>query len=589
MNMRAKPAYEFGPFRLDAAERVLFQAGAPVPLPPKVLDTLLVLVQHHGHIVEKEELMEQIWPDTMVEENNLNKTVSAVRKALGEGPDEPKYIETIPRRGYRFVAPVRELVDDQKSEGLRSPFAIRHSPSAIRTIAVLPFKSLSPDRTDDYLGLGMTDALITRFSNIRQVIVRPTSAVLKYQASAPDPVAAGQALGVESVLEGAIRRSADRVRVTVQLVSVGSGAPLWAEKFDEDFTDIFTVEDSISERVARALMLKLTSEERDRLVKHPTDNAAAYQLYLQGRYHASKFTPEGVQRGFECFQQAVALDPGYALAYEGLAYYYFVSANEFSLPSREAMPKTKAAALQALQLDDARAEAHMYLAAVQLWYEWDWPTAEKEFQRAIDLNPHNPLIREYYGQALVWMGQVEAGIAEGQRAVELDPLSPETNNVLGICLYFARRYDEALEQFQRALEIEPTYWFAYLQLGRAYEQTGRLVDAIEALETGWRIEDAFPELLAVLAHAYAVAGQPGRARSLIEEVIERSQRDHVSAYHIATAYAGLGETDRAFAWLEKAYDERSFFLTWLQTDPALDPLRSDPRLADLRRRVGLAA
>jgi len=585
LNVRAKPLYEFGPFRLDAAERVLLRRGSPLRLPAKVLDTLLLLVENHGHILEKDDLMKRIWPDTFVEENNLNKTVSAVRKALGEGAGEPKYIDTIPKRGYRFSAPVRELRGNGAADG--SGKEKEQGPSAVRSVAVLPFKLLSPDRSDEYLGAGMADTLITRLSNMRRFVVRPTSSVLKYQAAGSDPVVAGRELRVDSVLEGTIRRAAERIRVTVQLVNVADGAPVWAEKFDEDLTDMFAVEDSISERAVRAMVSKITHEEQALLTRHPTDNPAAHQLYLRGRYHAAKLTPEGLRKGYENFQRAIALDPGYALAHVGLAYYYFVACNEFSMPPAEAMPKTEAAALAALRLDDTLAEAHAFLASVRFLYDWNWPGAETEFERAAGLNPHNSVVHLLYGMALMWNGRFDHGIDEVERALEIDPLSPEIITCQGICHYFARRHDAAIGRFQQAIEIDPRYWFAHLQLGRVLEEVGRLPEAIEALETAWRIEDAYPEVQTELARAYALAGKKEKARKLMDEVTRRARRSYVPAFSIARGFSGLGRTEEAFAWLEKAFEARSSFMPWLRLDPALDPLRPDERFSDLVRRVGL--
>ncbi len=333
-----KRFYKFGQFCLDAAKRVLLRGGAIVPLTRKAFDTLLVLVENRGELLEKEELMKRVWPDSFVEENNLNQSISALRKALGETAAAQNYIATVSKRGYRFIADVKESDEEDAPKEQAS-----EKDAVINAIAVLPFKSLSLEKTDEYLGLGMADSLITRLSNIRQIVVRPTSAVLKYTASSQDPISVGRELRVRSVLEGSVRRAAERIRVTVQLVSIPDGASLWAAKFDESFTDIFAVEDSISERVAEALTLKLTSEEKSLLTKRYTANAEAHRLYIKGRYYASRLTREGFDKGIECFNQAIALDPSYALAYEGLAYYYLESL-DLLLPPGEAMPKAREAA-----------------------------------------------------------------------------------------------------------------------------------------------------------------------------------------------------------------------------------------------------
>jgi TolB-like protein/Tfp pilus assembly protein PilF len=435
--------------------------------------------------------------------------------------------------------------------------------------------------------MGLADALITRLSNVRQVLVRPTSAVLRYRSVDADPVAAGRELRVDSVLEGSIRRTAQRTRVTVQLVSARDGAPLWAEKFDEDLTDMFAVEDSISERAARALTRKLSREEHERLVRHQTSSPEAHKLYLKGRYHAAKFTPVGLRKALDCFQQAVKLDSGYALAHLGLAYYYFAACNEFSLPPSQAMPRTKKAALRALELDDSLGEAHMFLAGVRFWYEWDWPAAQTGFERAVRLAPYSAVAHFYRGLALAWMDRIDDGLASCRRAAEIDPLSAEAITNVGICCYFGRRCDEALDQLRQAVEIDPDYWFAWLQIGRVHELAGRSTESIEALRRAWRLQTSYPEVLTDLARAYAVAGRKAKARSLLEDVMRRSRRSYVPAYHVARALAGLGDRDEALTWLEKAVAQRSSFATWLRTDPALDALRTHARFAALIRTVGL--
>src|SRR6266567_903163 len=390
MREQRKPIYAFGPFEVDTSKRLLMREGQPIPLMPKTFDTLIVLMENSDRVLDKDELIERLWPDTVVEENNLTQNISALRKALGESPNERRYIVTVPGRGYRFAASVRELSDEAtnlvmqgrtrstlvmadehkqeelaEAEGrstarnsfsrsgrwgfglalvvcgfvvaLAAGFYLWHSSkprqpgtgAAVRSLAVLPFKSLGPESGDEYLGIGMADALITRLSNLRQVTVRPTSSVLKFGGQGQDPAEAGRELKVESVLEGSVRRSGDRIRVTVQLVSALDGSPLWADKFDEKFTDIFTVEDSISGRVTEALALRLTGEERGRLTKRYTEDTAAYQLYLKGHYYSTKRTEDGVKKSIEYFEQAIEKDPKFSLAYAGLADSYNLPSNPF--------------------------------------------------------------------------------------------------------------------------------------------------------------------------------------------------------------------------------------------------------------------
>jgi TolB-like protein/tetratricopeptide (TPR) repeat protein len=573
--------YEFGSYVLDVAERVLLRDGVPVRLQEKVLAVLLALLESHGRVVTKDALMSRVWPDVAVEENSLNKAVSAARKALGDGAVATRFIETVPKRGYRFVAPVRERGGDARPVGS----VVREAP---RSLAVLPFRLLGGGREGDYLGVGMADALITRLSNVRDLVVRPTSSVLRYGGGSGDTAAAGRELRVDSVLEGSIRRTRRRVRVTVQLVDVRDAAPVWAEKFDEDAADLFAVEDRVTERAARALATRMGAEERARtLSPHPRGSKEAYQLYLRGRYHAAKFTPAGLRKALSCFERAVSTDPGCALAHLGLAYYYFASCNEFSLPPQIALPRARQAAEAALRLDDTLGDAHLYLACVHHAFEWDWPRATRGLDRALAESPHSPVVLSYAGQAYVLMGQADRGLSLCRRAREVDPVSAEAITNLAIACLFAGRVDEAAEELAEAIDVDPHYWFAWLQLGRVHERQGRLDDAIAALRTAQRLCDSFPEVQAALSRAHALSGEGAKARAILRQLERRSRRSYVPAYHVATALVALGGTDEAFAWLEKAFEQRSTFLCWLATDPSLDPLRRHGRFAALMRRVGL--
>ena len=456
--------YEFGEFHVDAAKRLLMRRnGETIPLTPKVFDTLLYLVEHHGVVLDKDELMQAIWPHTVVEENNLNQSISALRRVLGESRGENRYIATVPGRGYRFVADVktaaapapiaeRESIDpafpsDQRTDRpkghfqftflagigivglafavhylwptrtavLKAPTSSTPTPSIslLRSIAVLPFKPLVADHRDESLEMGMADTLNFRLSSLRDVAVRPISSVRKFSGLEQDPVAAGRELGVESVLDGQIQRWGDRIRVTARLIGVGDGKQLWAGQFDEKFTDIFTVQDLISEKVISALALKLTAEEQKRLTKHYTENAEAYQLYVNGRFYWERRTLEGLKKAIEYFEQAIGNDPKYALAYAGLADSYALL-GVFHLPPKEAFPKAKEAALNALRIDDRLAEAHAALGHVKVQYEYDWAGAEREYRRAIELNPNYVNAHHFYALYLSMMGRFDEGIGRDQ-------------------------------------------------------------------------------------------------------------------------------------------------------------------------------
>ena len=620
MSDSSERIYEFGPFRLDVAEELLLCGGEPVPLTPKALQTLLVLVQNTGRVVGKEELLGAVWPDTFVEEGVLSVNIYVLRKALGEAEGGERYIETVPRRGYRFVADVREAGAGKGTGPVPFPapaaFVVeRHRlarvtveqgegdgaaprgeaaggageklglPAAVPSLAVLPFKSIGADAQDDYLGLGLADALITRVSNIRQIVVRPTSVVRKYAGPEQDPVAAGRELLVDYVLDGYIRRSGDRVRVTMQMVGVRDGAALWAEKFDATFTDIFAVEDSVSKHVAEALTLTLSGEERKRLAKHYTTDGEAYQLYLKGRYYWNKWTEEGMKKAVESFRQATRRDPNFALAYAGAADCYAFGI--LPLRPREAAPRAKEAALKALEIDYALAEAHTSLAYVKHSYDWDWPGADQEFRRAIELNPHYAHAHHMYSHLLVSVGRFEESLGASLRACELDPLDVEMSAHLVFHYNAARQFDRAVEQGRRTLELDPNFHETHLFLGRAYEQKGMYAEAVAEFRSAVELSGRRPFAVSGLAHAYAVSGERAAARELLGELEERSKTGYVSPYYIAHIHAGLGERAQALEWFDKAHEERDPMLVYLNVNPNLDGLRSEPRFRDLLRRVGL--
>nr|MBA2703849.1 tetratricopeptide repeat protein [Blastocatellia bacterium] len=437
---------------------------------------------------------------------------------------------------------------------------------------------------------GISDALINRLGNIRQVVVRPTNAVRKYTDPGQDPMVIGRELGVDTVLDGNIQRAGERVRVTAQLINVRNNAPLWSETFDEKFTDIFTVQDTISERVVQALTLTLTGEEKKLLTKRPTSNTEAYQAYLKGRYFWNKRTEEGYKRAIEYFEESIEKDPRYAQAYAGLADSYALlgSMGNAVLPRSEAMPRAKLAAEKALLIDETLAEAHASLAFVLMHFEWDWPGAEREFKRAIELNPSYATAHHWYAYYLLARGRTDESLAEIKRAQEIDPLSLIINTDVGEMYFFARQYDRAIEQCQKTRELDPDFDLAVRLLGWTYLQKGMHEKAIAELQRAVSLSQGRRDSTALLGYAYGVVGKREEAKEVLSELKEIGKRSYVGPFEIALIYTGLNEKDQAFAWLEKAYDERSGSLILLNADPALDGLRSDRRFADLVRRVGTA-
>ena len=576
--------YSFGAFRVDPAKRILLREGQPIALTPRAFDTLLALLEHRDRVVEKDELMRLVWGDTIVEEANLTQNVFTLRKVLGEGPQEHRYIATFPRRGYQFVAKVQEVsVPAHPATAPEPPVLPR------RSLAVLPFHALGGAEADQYLGLGMADALITRLGNIRQVLVRPTSAIRAYVGATPEPVLAGRALGVDMVLEGSIQRLEDRVRVTVQLVSVEAGAPVWGESFHEPLVDLFSVQDSISERLAFALVANLTAEDRERLRRRPTHDQEAHLSYLRGRHHWNTRSGEGLRKAIQHFEQAIARDPGYALAHAGLADCYTLlgSAGYAVLPAAEALGRARAAALAALEADPELAEAHTSLALVRFRLDWDWPGAEQEFQRAIHLNPGFASAHHFHGLFLAAMGRFEEAIARIQVAQELDPLSSIVGTAAGRVRHFARDLDGAVEQYRKTLDMDPNFPEVHFNLALVHLQRGAFGEAQASLERAMDLAGHRPVTVAILGYLHARAGHAAEARTALAELAAASGRGEIASLHMAYIHIGLGEQDRAFEYIEEGYRERVGLLVFAKVEPIFDPLRDDPRFEDLLRRMRL--
>ena len=599
--------YEFGPFLCDPHRRLLERGGASIPLSGRAFEILAALLEHRGEVVDKDTLMKLVWPDTAVEENNLTVNMSWLRKALGETPADPQYILTITGRGYRFIADVsiREPGEPKPQpraarihrSAIYAPAAAiliiaiagffwnkSHSPkrpvSAANTIAVLPFHMLGSDPSNAYLGSGLTDALITRLTNLRGIAVRPMSSVLRLADK--DPFAAGRELGADAVLDGKVQRFENKIRVTVQMLRVKDGASLWAATFDENLTSLFALEDSISARVTASLAPSLRAAD---VSKRNTRNPEAYQNYLRGRYYASRYTEEGYRKGVDYLNQAIAADPGYALAYSGLADAYYDASNML-FPPREAMSKAKAAAQRAVEIDPALAEAHVSLGIVASKFDWDWPAAQREFQTALDLNPNLASAHLWYALYRAALGDLDKAVQELRRSQELDPLSTDSSGYLGTVLYWSRKYDTAIEQSRKVIEFDPNYFPAYVSTAWALEALGRPLEAVTACEKARAIVST-PWTEAALARAAALAGKRDQALETIQSLNRLSRDRFVSGYDIAAIYAALGQKDEAFAWLEKAYDQRAEWLEYLKIDPQLDNLRSDPRFAVLLRRLAL--
>ncbi len=638
MSVRTKHLYEFGPFLVDRAERLLLRDGEVVPLTPRVFDVLALLLESRGHLLERDELLSAVWADSFVEEANLTVSISALRKALGDNNNGHKYIETVPKRGYRFVADVTVVEEEQKdlispeqlrphvvvgpeqasayqdestvevetqpTDQLKRP-AKRRSTShpaiactiailiviatgfwwkakqdraaaEIKSIAVLPFKVLGTGEHDEFLGLGMSDALITRLGSLNRITVRPESAVFKYIGVDPDPVALGRELNVDAVLEGCIQRVNGHIRITPRLVRVRAGELVWAETFDGETSEIFALQDAIAERTAIALALDLTENQRRLITKQYTRSLLASQAYDMGRYFWNKRTEDGLRKAIGYFEQAISKDPEYALAYSGLADAYLLLGGFCLVPPKEVFPKARAAAVTAVQLDETLAEAQTSLAYALMNSDWDWPGAERAFKRALDLNYNYATAHHWYSEYLAAMGRIDEALVEARFARDIDPRSLIINTNIGYDLYLARRYDEAIEVLRSTLEMDQNFGFAHIILGQAYGAKGQWLEAFA--EWG-----ASADLVTV----YRKSGLRAYLRRFVEDNVEQSKHRYTSGCQIASLFAMLGDKEQAFKYLQKACEEGDANLLWLKVGP-YDSLRSDPRYAEMLRRIRLS-
>jgi TolB-like protein/Tfp pilus assembly protein PilF len=572
---RSDNLFQFGAFRLDAGERVLLRDGRLVPLPAKVFSTLLLLVRNNGHVVEKDVLMNEVWPDEYVEEGNLAQHIFTLRRALGESTENPRYIETVPRRGYRFVAKMIEPQTEAHDEGINS-------------LAVLPFVNASNDPNMEYLSDGITESIMNSLSHLPQLKVMARSTVFRYKGAGIDPREAGHSLGVRAVMMGIVQQLGEQLVISAELVDVEDGSRIWGEQYHRKSSDIFSLQDELTWEIPEKLRLRLSGEQKERLTKRFTENREAYEFYLKGRYAWGRRAIGDLKKGVEHFQRAIAEDPNYSLAHAGIADCLVLLGLFGADNPREIMPQAKAAAMKAIKLDQSLGEAYASLGQIKLMYDWDWSAAGADFQQAVSLNPTYPTAHQWHGEYLVSMGLFDQGLIELKRARDLDPLSLIINTNLGLNLFFARRYDLAVEQLERALELEPNFFRAHLHLGMCYERKLMYREAIAELEKARSISEN-SWTLAGLGHCHASFGARAEAEKFLNGLLALSRRQFVSCATIAVVYAGFEDRlDQTMEWLEKAYEERSGLLIWLKVWPIFDHLRSDARFVRLLRRIGFA-
>jgi len=593
-----KHFYEFGPFRLDLEERLLSSPEGDIPLAFKIFETLVLLIENKGRIVRKEEMMKKLWPDRYVEESNVSQNVFMLRKILGDNSGNDQYIENIPRRGYRFIATVnkvQEVIEKTEEEAHASveepaPNVQQEKPArpdeAKTSIAVLPMVNETGDPAWDYLADGVTDSLIKLLSHLPQVRVIARSLVYRYKGKDADALKIGRELTADMMLVNRAVAREGKIIIRAELVEVSTGWRAWGEQYQPQLSDIRKLEDEVSTNISAMLHLKLTEEEKKRLSKHETENAEAYQAFLIGHYCRSKRTGEGYEKAIECFEEAIKLDPGYALAYSALADSY-VSYDFYGiLPPWETSKKAKTAAINSLVIDDTLAEAHTSLACVKMMYERDWSNAEREFKRAIEIDPEFAPAHNWYSHFLMAMGRIDESFAESQIALKLDPLDDSINQYLGWHYIHARQFDRAIAQLEKTLEQNPDFFLARVTLGMAYEQKGEVAKAIDEFKKAYRLEKN-AIVLGFLGHAYAQVGRMDEARKILEELEELSKRIYVPAFIIGLIYTSFGQNTQAFEWFEKAYAAHNEWLNWWKVAPEVDILRSDPRFQDLLSRLNL--
>jgi len=594
--------YEFGTCRVDDTQRVLTREGQRVPLPPKTFELLLFLLRHPRRAFSKQELLSALWPDTFVEEANLSFQISTLRKALGDGAAD--WIETVPKHGYRFAAPLNEAAAAAPPRRALRIAAIavlataavlaagvavwkRASPTppVIQSIAVLPLRDVSPDPKEAWFAEGLTDVVISDVAQISALRVTSRQSTMAFQNSVEPMDVIGRKLGVDALVEGSAALAGGRVRLTVRLVHAATDRQLWSGTYERNLADVLTLQGDVASAVADAVRVAMTADEHKALAdRHPVD-PDAYMLYLRGNYFFNLRGDEAILKSIEYYQQAIARDPSFAAAYGGMALSYCLRIGVS--PIDQAYGPLRAAAGRALALDPTQVDALVARTQPAFYADRNWREARRQLESILQRYPNHVTARLWHGSVLTEVGTMDEAVAERRRALQLDPLANSTNNSMGAVLTQARRYDEAVAAFKNALELDPGYADAHGGLGLVYLKMGRRDEGVAEIETGARLSGNSIRMIARLAHAYGLVGRQADGRRLLQTLLERSRSEWMSPIFVAHAYAGLGDFDQAFARLEDAYARGTATLIRLKSDPFLDPLKSDPRFADLVRRLNL--
>ncbi len=650
-NHRPPRNVRFGVFEADVEAGELRKHGLRLKLSEQPFQILAMLVARPGEVVSREVLRERLWPgDTFVDfDHGLNNAVMRLREVLGDSSDHPRFIETLPRRGYRFIAPV-ELKGNMPESPTQAAGAtekmvgvpviggnnVSGNPEALpsnapglpsqrfslpriavlaaavlagsalisgitvhyvnaskgkanrsSSLVVLPLENLSGDKEQDYFADGMTDDLIANLAKIHSLRVISRSTAMAYKGThKPLPQIATE-LSVDAVVEGTVMRVGNRVRITAELVQVSTDEHLWADTYESPIGDVLTLQNRVSSAIVDQIRINLSKEDKERLARKPSVSPEAYEDYLKGRYYWNKRSGDGFEKAIGYFEDATRKDPQYALAYAGLADCYgIIGATIYgSVPSLEAAPKAKAAAIRALEIDPTLAEAETSLATAKFNYDWDWAGAAEGFKNAMQLDPSYSTAYQRYSLYLSAMGKFDDSFEQIRKARELEPLSISINASFGWRLYLAREYDRSIAQLRDTLEMDPAYQWAHLTLGQAYEQKGQFGLAIEELQKAVELSHSSPLTISALAHAEAISGNHAAATKLLTQLQTLSEKQYVSPFYVAIVYLGLGKNEVAMNWLEKAYTDRSNGLVFLKVEPELDPLRANPRFMALQSRL----
>lgn len=564
--------YEFDDVVVDSDGFRVLKGGEARPLTPRAFDVLLFLIEQRDGVVEKRQLFDQFWSGSFVTDNALTRVIKEIRQAIGDDANAPRYIETIPKRGYRFIG--QTLAASQSFK------------AAANSIAVMPLINAGASPDAEYLSDGITTSIINILSQLSTVRVLARSTVFSYKGRQDvSPQVIGKELNVSTLLTGKVAQLSDKLVISAELVNTSDGTQRWGQQYTRELSDVLDIQEEISREISENLQLKLSNKEQEQLERRDTGDAGAYRLYLKGYYSLYKFTPEGLTRSFDYFNQAIEKDPNYALAYAGLVEAYFNLS--FILSPAEVWTKAKEAALKALQLDGLLAEAHYAMALVSLCYDRDLRTAEREFKRAIDLKPNYSLAHDWYGLFVLGIsGRFDEAFTELRRAQELDPLSLAINTDFATCLYWSGQCNQAIEQFKKVLELESNFYVAHIFLGLAYVRIGNLPEAIGEFRMA-QAQSNNPLTSGFLGYGLAMAGKEREARQILDELAQQALSGYVPPDSLAVIYIGLGEKEQAFEWMRKACDKRTIVSLTMRVDPVFEPLRGDREFHDLLHRAGL--